>query len=795
MKRPLCTFCTLFLIIQAARTALFLQADGDNLSGTAAVLADGSRQIVLTGTVERMDEKKKVNAVFLTDNHISIADREIGESKVLVYVRPDQTKSRIRAGNRLRISGQAEIFEEARNPGNFDQKFYYRKQDIHFFVWAENIEIISAKTDRIKDFLQRLRSGWKDTLTAHLGEYYGNTMSAVLLGEKGGLDEEMKKLYQKNGIGHILAISGLHMSFIGSGIYGMLRKAGLSFAVAGLCGGGILSFYTLMIGGSVSAVRALLMFLIRAGADVAGRDYDLPTSLAASAAVTGAWQPLYLMDAAYQLSYGAILGIALLTPLFEDMMAGQKSVRPDSPKKTKKKGIKGKIAGRTAALAQQLTAGVAASLSVSIFLMGPLLYFYFEIPPYSTVLNLAVIPAMSLVMGAGLLGSVLTLLWDGLGGMVLTICKAVLAAYDGICATAGYLPGSRFVTGQPSSLWLAVYYCGLFLVYLVYRCIRHCRKKRAAEGIPEPEERSWAARLPGAVLLCFAAFMAAACRWDSCHMNGIQITVLDVGQGDGIFVRSCSGKSYFVDGGSSDVSSPGTYRIEPFLLASGAGSLEYVFLTHGDADHINGMEEMLEDQELGIRIKNLVLPPKPYIDEKLSRIAGIARKNGTRVITMEPGDRICEEGTGQKFGLTCLAPDHSLPDGTEGNAASMVLELSYGDFSMLLTGDLEKDGEKSLVESGNLKQCTVLKAAHHGSGSSGTEDFLDIVRPSCAIISAGRDNRYGHPHPETLERLEKAGCTVYSTQDFGAVSVWTDGSRVKITGFHSPPADGRKKGF
>ena len=142
MKRPLCTFCTLFLIIQAARTALFLQADGDNLSGTAAVLADGSRQIVLTGTVERMDEKKKVNAVFLTDNHISIADREIGESKVLVYVRPDQTKSRIRAGNRLRISGQAEIFEEARNPGNFDQKFYYRKQDIHFFVWAENIEII-----------------------------------------------------------------------------------------------------------------------------------------------------------------------------------------------------------------------------------------------------------------------------------------------------------------------------------------------------------------------------------------------------------------------------------------------------------------------------------------------------------------------------------------------------------------------------------------------------------------------------------------------------------------------------
>ena len=110
------------------------------------------------------------------------------------------------------------------------------------------------------------------------------------------------------------------MSFIGSGLYSLLRRAGLPFAAAGICGGTILVLYTVMIGGSVSAVRALVMFLIRAGADVWGRDYDLPTSLLVSAAAACLWQPLYLADAAYQLSYGAILGIALLTPVFEAML-------------------------------------------------------------------------------------------------------------------------------------------------------------------------------------------------------------------------------------------------------------------------------------------------------------------------------------------------------------------------------------------------------------------------------------------------------------------------------------------
>lgn len=341
------------------------------------------------------------------------------------------------------------------------------------------------------------------------------------------------------------------------------------------------------------------------------------------------------------------------------------------------------------------------------------------------------------------------------------------------------------MTGQPDILWLAVYYGALAAAYLAYRWLVYRKKKQEAgrKDFRQSEKYMWALKLPGIFLLGLAAAMPFVCRGGYERPGGVRITVLDVGQGDGIFIRSASGKAYFIDGGSSDVSSPGAYRIEPFLLAEGTDTLEYVFLSHGDSDHLNGIAEMLANQRMGVRIRTLVLPPETFHDEKLKETARTALANGTRLAVMKPGDKISESLSESEFMLTCLAPEESLSAEKGSNAASMVLELTYGDFSMLFTGDLEGAGEEALTESGKLKTYTVLKAAHHGSRSSGSEKFLHTIKPSVALISAGQENRYGHPHPETLERLEEAGCAVYSTQDYGALSVWSDGTRVKIDGF------------
>ena len=278
--------------------------------------------------------------------------------------------------------------------------------------------------------------------------------------------------------------------------------------------------------------------------------------------------------------------------------------------------------------------------------------------------------------------------------------------------------------------------------------------------------------------------------------------MLDVGQGDCICVQGPEHRNYLIDGGSSDVNEAGKYRIEPFLRSRGIEELDYVFLSHGDLDHMSGIEEMLMRQNKGVRIRNLVVPEKQYWDGKILELVTMAETYGTQVKIMKYGMELKEE----KMKFTCLGPveksNGKSTDGAgdrentgnilaAGNAASMILHLEYDGFDMLFTGDVEKEGEERLtgVLDGIQKEKNitweVLKTAHHGSKNSTTETFLQTVQPQYAWISAGRKNRYGHPHGLTLERLKESGAEIYSTQQNGAIAVTVRKKTMRIHGGNS----------
>lgn len=209
--------CVLFVAVQAIRVCFFGAGAEASALEDALIQSMPSAGVMLEGTVSKIEEKSKVTAVCLKDNAVSVSDQKIQEPTVMAYVRPEQkekNEEHIRIGNRVRISGEAAVFDSARNPGNFDQRAYYARQGIHVLVWADKLDVISQETDKVAQFLSEVRGAWKDILTKHLGDYYGGTISAVLLGDKAGLDAEMKKMYQKNGIGHLLAISGVQTLFL-----------------------------------------------------------------------------------------------------------------------------------------------------------------------------------------------------------------------------------------------------------------------------------------------------------------------------------------------------------------------------------------------------------------------------------------------------------------------------------------------------------------------------------------------------------------------------------------------------
>lgn len=266
--------------------------------------------------------------------------------------------------------------------------------------------------------------------------------------------------------------------------------------------------------------------------------------------------------------------------------------------------------------------------------------------------------------------------------------------------------------------------------------------------------------------------------------SGVQVTMLDVGQGDCIFIRTPDRRAYLIDGGSSDVKNAGKYRIEPYLKSQGIRKLDAVFVTHGDEDHIGAIEEMLKRRKMGVRIVRLIFPPQSVWDEKLFRLAETGQGCGAKICIIEKEKQLLEKSGKEIFRIVCLGPDTGQKM-EPGNEASMVLAMEYQKRRFLFTGDVEGVGEETLTQ--ELKehyqnvQWDFLKAAHHGSKNSTKETFLESVYPKYTLVSSGRNNRYGHPHKETLKRLEKYGSRLYGTASSGAVTIRVNGRKAWLT--------------
>ena len=532
----------------------------------------------------------------------------------------------------------------------------------------------------------------------------------------------------------------------------------------------------LMIGFTVSVIRAGIMYLFRVGAEIAGRHYDSVTALSVAAAVVLIWRPLSIYDGAFWLSFFAVFAVVVIIPsrqMEKENQRTEKSIRKRKENKTWMIQIKSMI---------------ISNIEMQLFLLPVVLYFFYEFPLYATLLNLLVIPLMTILLSLGITGSFICVLCSGLfkipGKCMLGICGFILTIYERCCEFFLELPGARVVIGR-IKIWQILFYYGCVVVICVihYYEKKHTQEKEYAKGQEHNEAQECEKqRKRGNILtgmLCALGLFVLLHRFDS--SSQMQVTVLDVGQGDGIFLKSPGGMTCMIDGGSSDVKNVGQYRIEPYLLSKGVGTLDYVFISHGDSDHMNGIEEMISRQKIGVKIKTLVFPKESVWDESLKKLAVFAIENGVQVAVMEQGQEI--EKQGMKIFCLCPGSDYS---GETGNGASMVLSVSYREFDLLFTGDVEGIGEEKLCESIEKycpeKAFEVLKAAHHGSRNSSSEIFLQKVRPKYTIISAGIENSYGHPHRETIERLEKTGSQILATANCGGIEITVEfGGKIQYT--------------
>lgn len=313
------------------------------------------------------------------------------------------------------------------------------------------------------------------------------------------------------------------------------------------------------------------------------------------------------------------------------------------------------------------------------------------------------------------------------------------------------------MSGRPEN-WQA----GVYILLLTVLAVMH-------KKMPDFWKKQWIM-----AALCVLLFRAE---------GDLRITMLDVGQGDCIHIRSDSGRHYLIDGGSSTKNEVAEYQILPYLKSRGVSRLEAVFVTHSDIDHCNGIISLLEKgKENRLDIGSLILPDveEKCRDEQYHRMEELAAEQGIPVQYMSSGEFLEDEG----LRLTCVHPSKGYEADT-ANEYSLVLYLTYGKFTALFTGDAEGAGERAAWQKAaeDKKELTLLKVAHHGSSYSTGEELLSELSPAYALISCGKNNRYGHPHKELLERLEAAGCRSYLTTESGAVTVRTDGERCVVECF------------
>ena len=711
--------------------------------------------VIVQGKIYKIE-----NTAFGTNIYLKGVEVENGEKSVSVkriFVNTEKIPN-VKIGNIIKVRGKLRQFEEAANKGNFDSRKYYLSLGFYGKIEAGTIEVINSDYSGIRQGLYELRMEIIERLEKLCSDNNGifsiinnknGIIGAIILGDKTDIDSDIKELYSVSGIAHILAISGLHISFIGMAIYRLLRRRFRFLFSAAVSIPVVLSF-GIMSGFGISTIRAIIMFILKIIGEVLGRKYDAITAISLAGLVLLVQNPFVVCNSGFQMSFGAIIAIVLILPIVEEIL------------NTDNKIIK----------------VLSANFTISLVMNPILAWNYYELPTFSFLLNIVVVPLMSVVIVSSIVGIFCSCIMFGFGKAVIFPGCGILELYTFLCNIINKSSVASIVVGQPKVTIIIVYYAILLVVLFGLKNIRtkytRAEKERniikKETGLVLEKKAKKERRIKGQNvklrLACIVGFLLLNCLIYYIPNQGFYITFINVGQGDGILIHGDNGTKVMVDGGSTSEKQVAKNCIVPYLKAEGIGTIDYSIITHTDKDHISGILEILENNNSNrIRIKNLVMPDINMKDDTYNELIEKAKLKKINVLYIKKGDTLSLG----KTKIKCIYPE-TTTTASDKNDYCTVLSVKNKTSKILLTGDISKEIEEKIKDDIE-ENYTVLKVAHHGSNYSSSEKFLKKVNPKYSIISVGKNNSYGHPGNETMERLRKQGGVIYRTDEKGGITI------------------------
>lgn len=703
---------------------------------TGTVVTEPDRRIDRTDYVVNIE---MINYSIENDDTRAVTDfRPRGH--VLVSVKGPGPE--FRYGDRLQAAGLLQKTEVPGNPGEFNYRKYLEERGIRLVLKSRNGAGLTKIGTGPVNILVKFSIGLKEKLVSvinkNMPEKQAALMEGILFGSTGRIDPEIKEDMALAGVAHILSVSGYHVGLVAGFIILAGNTLGLRKPVCDALAATAAGLYALTAGAGPAVTRALIMAWVLLLVRYVRKEYDWPSSMSLAGLVILMINPLALFEPGFQLSFLATWGILCLVPLFKRLNTILPPVGQAS--------------------------SVAFAAQIAVFPVTAHYFNYF--PLFFLPANLIVVPLISIVMLLGGIAAVLGLVWNPPAEILCISAAAVLDVSLMAAGVLARLPFAVIDVRPPGITKIACYYLtlGLFMEFC-----RNC-------GLRIRAKRLWYLNRSALVLAVLAVLVVLL--WGGMAYSGsdsVEITFIDVGQGDAALVQSPGGRNLLIDTGGVPDSSTGfdvgERRLVPFLNRKGVGEIDVLVLTHPHLDHIQGASALLGK----IKIKTVVVAPQfaQYPE-------GIELKQKL----LERNIQIREVGGGENiyFGediiLEVLSPNGRTA--VNANDDSLVIRLGYRDFRVMFTGDAETVPLEAISESGQDCRADIVKIPHHGSSNAWTEDFFRAADPEAAVISVGQ-NLFGHPSPRVLEGLEQMKIRVLRTDRDGAVTVRSDGYGYKVT--------------
>ncbi|WNR46345.1 DNA internalization-related competence protein ComEC/Rec2 [Paenibacillus roseipurpureus] len=759
-------------------TALPLAQQGQvNESGSeVTLLGRFASPVTLDG--DRASFTVEAASVRFQDTAFPLSGESVQVSLRLTEQEQQAMPSGWRRGDALTIKGTLRSPSPARNFGGFDYRRYLRLHHTHWLLSAKGVDQAQVQPAAPRlSVVQLLR--WNDELRAALSRRMDSIfpasqagfMKSMLIGLTDDLDPDRFQQFSELGLTHILAISGLNIAVFLAVCIWIMRRLRLTkekYLLVCLC---LLPLYILLTGASPSIIRAGLMSMIAIFAARQGGLKDVLHILAVTAWAMLIWNPYYLLDVSFQLSFlvtlGLILGVQRVTDLLSRYI--------DSP-----------IIQNTIAIT---LVSQAVSFPVSI-------YYFNQFSLLSWLANAVLVPVISMVVfPAGLVALALGLIYVPIGRTIGWLIAKLNEAIFWMTDHLQQLPHLKMIWPSPSLPWMVLYYLALLLLYFLAK--RNVQSE--TDELPimlEPKVKRTISTCYRKISLLVAPSCFGILLWIGYSPHHFQRTglvqFLDVGQGDSILIRTPYGKHILIDGGGTltfhkpgdewkkrnDPYEVGKKLLTPLLKKRGIQQLDLLVLTHEDADHSGGLQAVVEQ----VPVKQFLFNGTFKEGESMKKLFSTLLQHRVPLLPAQVGDWIVIDPVTRLQVLFPLETEHHQVELVkEQNARSVVFLLEMLGTNWLFTGDMEKESEAEVLQYLNQNtaiqpnnkntKLDVLKVAHHGSKTSSTPEWLAYWQPHYAVISVGVMNSYGHPSPETIEHLDDVHAAVFRTDQMGEIQM------------------------